>query len=571
MPAKRHTAPAEDPATAYARSVLSGETPAGKLVKLACQRHLNDLGRQGSDAFPFVWEPLKGAIFAQFCSLLRHYKGRFKNQPFELAPFQLFIGGLLFGWVHKDTGLRRFRTAVIRVPRKNGKTAFAAALALFLLSMDGEAGAEVYFAATKRDQAKLGWSDACRFLKYCPRSMKARFVERQNILEFPSADGKLVPLSGDSDTQDGLNPHAAICDEVHQWTDRSLWDALEDGMGAREQPVMVDISTAGTDTSTFAYETHKRGEDILDGTLIDESFLVYIAMADPEDLADYANPAVWEKANPALGTVKSYDYMAQQIKVVEATPSKLTTFLTKQLNIWANADERWLDPNDWIAGNHAGLAEKLLGRKCHGALDLAKVSDLSAFALVFRPDEVFQATGIKGKYALLAWAWCPGDDITKRSREHRVPYDAWERSGWITKTPGNVTDFGILRAGVEALCQKYQVTDIAFDRWGSQETVQHMQEAGLAVFAFGQGFKDMSPPTSEMERLVKGGNLLHEDNPLLAWCAGNVTCEIDPTGAIKPNKKKSREKIDPIVSAVMALGRTLAVDAVVAAPTVWVA
>lgn len=570
MPAKRHTAPADDPATAYARSVLSGDTPAGKLVKLACQRHLNDLGRQGTVGFPFVWRPGKSAIFAQFCLLLRHYKGRFKNQPFELAPFQLFIGGLIFGWVHKDTGLRRFRTAVIRVPRKNGKTAFAAALALYLLSMDGEAGAEVYFAATKRDQAKLGWSDACKFLKYCPASMKARFVERQNILEFPSADAKLVPLSGDSETQDGLNPHAAICDETHQWPDRDLWDALEDGMGAREQPLMVDISTAGTDTSSFAYETHKRGEDVLAGTLEDDAFFCFVAMADKEDEDDYKNPAVWEKANPALGTVKSYDYMQSQLKVVEATPSKLTTFLTKQLNVWTNSAERWLDPDDWRRGNADDLAERLKGRKCHGAVDLGKVNDLSAFALIFPPDQVYAAIGIK-KYAMLCWHWCPGDDIPTRSREHRVPYDAWERAGWIERMPGNTTDYAMIRARVTEICPAYQVQDIAFDRMFAGETVQGLQDAGLVMVEFGQGFLSMAGPTAEFERLVKSGQILHADNPLLSWEAGNVCCEVDAAGNIKPSKKKSREKIDGIVAGVMGLGRCMAQEDKVVIPSVWVA
>ncbi|MES2706092.1 MAG: terminase TerL endonuclease subunit [Verrucomicrobiota bacterium] len=570
MPAKRSAAPADDPATAYARAVIAGTAAAGKLVRQACERHLRDLERQGTAEFPFVWEPARGDIFARFCLLLRHYKGRFKNQPFELAPFQQFISGNVFGWVHKDTKLRRFRTAVIRVPRKNGKTAFAAALALYLLSMDGESGAEVYFAATRRDQARLGWSDATKFLKYSPKIVRARFVEKQNLLEFPSTDGKLVPLSGDSETQDGLNPHAALCDETHQWPDRSLWDALEDGMGAREQPLMVDISTAGTNTASFAYETHKRGEDVLSGTLEDDSFFCYIAMADKEDEGNFKDPAVWEKANPGLGAIKSYDYMRQQLKVVEATPSKLTTFLTKQLNVWTNSAERWLDPDDWKRGNMADLMEKLKGRKCHGALDLGKVNDLSAFTLTFPPEEVFAVLGVK-KHALLAWHFCPADDIPRRSKEHRVPYDAWQRAGLIEMMPGNTTDFGFIRHRITEICPGYQVQDVAFDRMFAGETVQGLQEAGITMVEFGQGFVSMAGPTSEFERLVKAGNLLHADSPLLAWEAGNVCCELDAAGNIKPSKKKSREKIDGIVSGIMSLGRCMAQEKAAVVPTVWVA
>lgn len=568
MPAKRQ--PEGDPATDYARGVVAGTIPAGRMVQQACARHLADLERQGVDGWPWVWRPHRGAVFAQFCLLLRHYKGRFKNAPFALAPFQLFIAGSIFGWVHKDTQLRRFRTVVVRVPRKNGKTAFAAALSLYLVSMDGEPGAEVYFAATKRDQAKLGWSDATKFLKYAPRSVRSRFVERQNILEVPSSDGKLVPLSGDSETQDGLNPHAAICDETHQWPDRSLWDALEDGMGAREQPLMVDISTAGTSTASFAYETHKRAEDILSGTLSDDRFFAFVAMADKEDEDDYKNPAVWEKANPGLGAIKSYDYMVQQLKVVEATPSKLTTFLIKQLNVWTNSAERWLSPDDWRRGARGDLAKALLGRRCHGALDLGKVSDLSAFVLVFPPSEVLAAIGINA-HAMLAWHWCPGDDIPARTRDHRVPYEAWERAGLIERMPGNTTDFAHIRQRVTDICPLYQVADIAFDRMFAGETVQGLQGAGIVMVEFGQGFLSMAGPTSEFERLVKAGQLLHDDSPLLAWEAGNVCCEIDAAGNIKPSKKKSREKIDGIVAGIMALGRGMVADKAAPTVSVWVA
>lgn len=570
MSSRKPAPPTIDPATEYAQSVLSGDVAAGKLVRLACERHLRDLERQGTDGFPYFWDPAKGEIFRQFCLLLKHYKGRFKGAPFELSPFQEFVAGSIFGWRHRETRLRRFRTAVIRVPRKNGKTAFAAALALYLLSMDGEPGAEVYFAATRKEQAKLGWSDATKFLKYSHKLVRSRFIEKQNLLEFPSADAKMVPLSGDSETQDGLNPHAAVCDETHQWPDRSLWDALEDGMGAREQPLMVDISTAGTNTSSFAYETHKRAEDILSGTLEDSTFFAYIAMADKEDEENYKDPAIWEKANPGLGTIKSYDYMRQQLKAVEATPSKLTTFLIKQLNIWTNSEERWLDPTDWRAGNSADLKELLKGRQCHGAIDLGKVNDLSAFCLVFPPEEVFAAIGIK-KHALLAWHWCPGDDIPRRSREHRVPYDAWERAGWIEKMPGNTTDFSLIRARVQAICPDYQVADLAFDRMFAGETVQGLQEAGVTMVEFGQGFVSMAGPTAEFERLVKAGQLLHEDSPLLSWEAGNVCCEVDAAGNIKPSKKRSREKIDGIVAGIMALGRCMAQEKAAPVPMVWFA
>ncbi len=569
MPAKRHTAPADDPATAYARSVLSGDTPAGKLVKLACQRHLNDLGRQGSAAFPFYWEPERGDVFAKFCLLLRHYTGEWAGQPLALAPFQQFVAYSVFGWVKQD-GMRRFRTVVMRVPRKNGKTTFAAGMALYLLALDGEPGAQVFAAATKRDQARLVFRDACTMLRYASPKVRSRFVEKTSLLEFPSTDSRFEPLAADSEKLDGLNPHAAVCDEVHAWPTRDLWDVLQSGMGARRQPLMIDVSTAGNNTSGFAYSTHKRAEDILSGTLTDEAFFAYVAMADPEDLTDWENPAIWEKANPGYGTIKPKHYFETEAAKVRATPSALTDFLTKQLNIWANAAERWLDPNDWNRGNTDNLAEKLKGRKCHGAVDLGKVNDLSAFALIFPPDQVYAAIGIK-KYAMLCWHWCPGDDIPTRSREHRVPYDAWERAGWIERMPGNTTDYAMIRARVTEICPSYQVQDIAFDRMFAGETVQGLQDAGLVMVEFGQGFLSMAGPTAEFERLVKSGQILHADNPLLSWEAGNVCCEVDAAGNIKPSKKKSREKIDGIVAGVMGLGRCMAQEDKVVIPSVWVA
>lgn len=569
MPAKRAAAPADDPATAYARAVLSGEAAAGKLVKLACERHLRDLERQGTAEFPFVWEPRRGKIFGDFCGMLRQYTGEWAGRPLDLAPFQQFVAWSIFAWVDKD-GLRRFKTAVMRVPRKNGKTTFSAGVALYLLALDGEPGAQVFAAATKRDQARLVFRDACTMLRKAHPKVRARFVEKVSLLEFPSTDSRFEPLSADSDKLDGLNPHAAICDETHAWPNRDLWDVLQSGMGARRQPLMLDISTAGNNTSSFAYETHKRAEDVLSGTLPDDSFFAYIAMADPEDLLDWENPKVWEKANPGYLTIKPEHYFRSEAAKVHATPSALPDFLTKQLNIWANADERWLDPNDWRKGNRSGLAEALKGRKCYGALDLAKVSDLSAFALIFRPGEVHAATGIEGKYALLVWHWCPGDDIHARTRKHRVPYEAWQAADWISPTPGNTTDFVMLRDGIQKACADYEVQDVAFDRWGSLETVQHLQEDGMQIVEFGQGYKSMGAPTSEFERLVKGGWLLHDDNPVLSWEAGNVTCEMDPTGAIKPSKKRSREKIDGIVAGIMALGRAMAQEEVKPVPMVWV-
>lgn len=527
----------------------------------ACQRHLADLARDG---FAFRYDPGPGEKFRKFCLTLRHYKGEFAGKPVELVPAQQFIFSTLLGWVRKSDGLRRFKMAYIEVPRKNGKSAILSCLSLYMLSLDGESGAECYTLATKKDQAKIVFGDA---IKMMPHDMRAKwFRERFNQLHFERTQSKLEPLSSESKKLDGLNPHFACADEIHEWPDRALWDVIEDGMGARRQPLIVGITTAGSDRNSFCYTLRKTAvslaEDAGAGSFVVDSFFGFIASADPEDVADWRNPKVWAKANPMLGVSKRLDYMIQQIERCEAEPSKINSVLNKQLNLWTEAETRWLSAEDWHRGGVPDLREILKGRRCWGGLDVARVHDLSALALVFPPDDPVQglrlataADTLASKWKALVWHWCPADGILARERHDRVPYPQWRDEGWIEATPGNVTDFAHLQAAIMRVCADYQVEDIGFDRFFASETVQTLQGEGLAMVEFGQGFLSMASPTAELERMLMGGELVHDASPLMEWQAGNVITEVDPAGNLKPSKRKSRDRIDGIVATIMALGR----------------
>jgi phage terminase large subunit-like protein len=554
----------DDAGTAWARDVVAGRVPSGALMRGACQRHLRDLERVNDPNYRFRYNPELGKKFRDFCLTLRHYKGEFAGKPVELQPVQMFIFGTLLGWLRKSDGLRRFKMAYIEVPRKQGKSAALSCLSLYMLAIDGEAGAECYTLATKKDQAKIVFGDA---IKMMPPALRAKFRERYNQLHFERTNSSLQPLSADSKKLDGLNPHFACADEIHEWPDRALWDVIEDGMGARRQPLIVGITTAGSDRNSFCYTLRKTAvslaEDAGAGSFIVDSFFGFIAGADPEDAPNWRDPKVWLKANPMLGVSKRLDYMLQQIERCEAEPSKINSVLNKQLNLWTEAESRWLTAEDWHAGAMTtDLRTILRGKRCWGGLDLARLHDLSAFALVFPPDE--PVTGlhvatpvdtIAARWKLLVWHWCPVEGILQREQRDRVPYPQWARDGWIIPTPGNVTDFAHLQAAIMTICADYQVQDIGFDRFFASETVQNLQSEGIEMVEFGQGFVSMAGPTSELERLLRGGALLHDGSPLMAWQAGNVVTEMDPAGNLKPSKRKSRERIDGIVAAIMALGR----------------
>lgn len=485
-----------------------------------------------------------------FEKLLVHSKGEWAGKPFELQPWQRNdIIRPLFGWKRRSDGTRRYRRAYIEVARKNGKSTIAAGIANLLLFADGEPGAEVYSAAADRDQASIVFTEARSMVESSPALSERAQVYKRSIV-VPATRSSYRVLSADAYTKHGLNAHGIVFDELHAQPNRDLWDVLTTSTGARRQPLIVAITTAGFDRNSICWEQHEYARQVLTGIIEDPSFFPYIAAAEESD--DWLDEAVWSKANPGLGVTVKVDYLRNEARRAQHSPAYQNTFRRLHLNQWTQQETRWLDMEAWDACGEPVDARLLAGQPCFGGLDLASSSDIASFVLCFPAEE-----GEEERFVWLPHFWIPAENLVERVRKDRVPYDAWSRQGLITVTEGNVIDYGYIVRDIEALAEKYNIREIAFDRWGAFQVSQALEGAGLTMVGFGQGFASMSPPTKELLRVVLDGKLRHGGNPVLRWMADNMIVTTDPAGNVKPNKAKSREKIDGIVAGVMALDRAI--------------
>lgn len=537
----------------YVEDVLSGKQVACRWVRLACERHKRDMETGAARGLQFDEADARKAI--AFFGLLKHSKGEWAGRTVVLEPWQQFILWSLFGWKrrdHDDAGtvvwLRRFRTSYLEVARKNGKTTVAAGVGLFLLIADGEPGAEVYSAATKRDQARISHSEATRMAKASPPIRRQVTVFKDNI-NIPGTASKFEPLGRDADSMDGLNVHAALIDEVHAHKTRDVWDLLETATGARRQPLMFGITTAGYDRQSLCFQQHEYTEKVLSGVVTDDTWFGMIFSIDPDD--DWMDETVWVKANPNLGVSKKWDDMRRMATRAREMPSALNAFLRLHLDVWTQSETKWVDLEHWKACGKMVDPVGLRGRTCYGGLDLSSTTDVSALVYVFPPEQDGD------DYQVLCRFFIPEEAMIERSRRDRVPYDAWVRQGYITATPGNVIDYDYILAQIDEDAISYDLQEIAFDRWGATLIVQQLQEREMTVAQFGQGFVSMSPPMKELEKLILSKNLAHGNNPVLAWMADNLVARTDPAGNIKPDKERSREKIDGMVALIMGLDRAL--------------
>ncbi len=548
----------------YARAVVAGQVVAGRLVRLACQRHLDDLTTAAKRGL--VWDAAAARHAIAFFSHLRHSTGEWANHPFELQPWQGFVIGSLFGWKRAD-GLRRFRTAYVEVARKNGKSVMLAGTALYALVADGEPGSHVYAAATTRDQARIVFGEAERMVDASP-PLRARITRTVNNLAVMSTSSWFRPLSADATKMDGLNVHFAAVDEVHEHPNAEIIQKLNTATGARRQPLIFEITTAGHDRHSVCWQHHEFSVKALEGTIPAESadsWFAYIATIDPGD--DWTDPLVWGKANPSLGITVKVEDLKRQVEEAREMPAQQNAIRRLRLNEWTEQVTRWLDMEVWDEGGppkgsdlatvKVGLdavGERITGQPCYGGLDLARVNDLSAFVLLFPP------TGegdLGSKWIALCRFWVPEEDILRRSRRDRVPYDVWRDQGLLVATPGNTTDFAFIEQEILELAACYDMRELAFDRTFAGEIVQNLQDEGLTLVQFGQGFLSLAAPTAELERLSVSRALWHGGHPVLRWNASNVAVRQDPAGNIKPDKERSTERIDGISALVNALGRAM--------------
>ena len=472
---------------------------------------------------------------------LTHVKGPLGGKPLLLQPWQKQWLHSLYGTLKPD-GTRQYRTTLLAIPRGNAKSTTAAGIALKGL-MEGEPGGENYSCAADREQARLVWEIASGMVQQSPFLSRHLKLYRNAIVR-PATHSTYKALSAEAFTKHGLNPHVVVFDELHAQKSRELHDVMATAMGKRSQPIMAYLTTAGFDRKSVCWEVWKYAEAVAAGTIKDATFLPAVYAAPPD--ADWKDEKTWAIANPNLGVSVRVDFLRQECQKAVELPAYENTFRQLYLNQWTEQDTRWLRMDHWAAGAME-CPVSLEGRECWAGLDLATTFDTTAFVLLFPLDD--------GKYWVEPHFWIPSENLQQRVRRDKVPYDAWARQGLLTVTDGNVTDFDRVRADINALAQKYNIRQIAIDRWNATQLANQLQGDGLSVIGFGQGYGSMSGPSKQLEAMVVGGKLLHDGNPVLAWQAGNVAIQQDTSvGNIKPSKARSTERIDGIVSLVMAIG-----------------
>ena len=486
----------------------------------------------------------------RFIENLKHTKGRWAGKRFWLLPWQEQIIRDVFGVVDAH-GNRQFRTAYVEIPKKNGKSELAAAVALYLLYADNEPSAEVYGAAADRQQASIVFDVARQMVDMTPALVKRSKIMAagKRIVNY-SNGGYYQVLSAEVGTKHGLNVSGLVFDELHSQPNRQLYDVLTKGSGdAREQPLYFLITTAGTDRESICYEVHMKALDLLKGTKIDPSFYpVVYGLADDQDWNDEAN---WYQANPSLGYTIKIDRVRDAYKEALENPAEENVFRQLRLDQWVGSTVAWIPEHVYDKGDIPIDLEKLKGRDCYAGLDLSSTSDITAFVMVFPPEAEGE------NYIVLPHFWLPRETLQLRVRRDHVPYDVWEKQGLFHITEGNVVDYNFVRKTINELGQEYHICEIGVDRWNATQLITDLDGDGFVMVPIGMGFKDMSPGMKELYKLLLEGKITHGGNPILRWMAGNVVAEIDAAENIKPSKKKATEKIDGIVALIMGLDRCI--------------
>ncbi|MFA5376880.1 MAG: terminase TerL endonuclease subunit [Dehalococcoidia bacterium] len=483
----------------------------------------------------------------KFIKLLKHTKAPWRGVPFNLRDWQEKIIRDLFGVVRED-GNRQYRTCYVEIPRKNGKSELAAAIALYLLFGDGEGGAEIYSAAADRDQASIVFNVAAEMVRQNDGlARRCKIVEHSKRIVVRSSGSVYHALSAEAATKHGFNASGIIFDELHTQPNRELWDVLTTSGGTRRQPLVFAITTAGFDRNSICWEQHEYAENIKKGIVTDPTFYPVIFSA-PES-AEWTDEKVWKDCNPALGEFRDLEEMRSLCNKAKETPALQNTFRRLYLCQWTQQETRWMPIESWDATAGEVVSSDLHGETCYAGLDLASTNDIAAFVLV-SPDN-------EGCFDILPFFWIPQDNMRERSQKDRVPYEEWVEAGLIEATPGNIIDLRYIKERIKELGKQFDIREMAYDRWGAAGIVPELEDEGFDMIPFGQGFGSMAAPTSELMRLVLSKRIRHGGNPVMRWMANNMVVKQDPAGNLKPDKSKSMEKIDGMVALVMGLDRAM--------------
>lgn len=536
-------------AHAYALDVTTGKIPACKWVIAACRRHLSDLEKQKGN-FPYRFDESLGGRICRYIEQLPHIKGPKAGQNIELESFQCFILVCVFGWVRKDNGKRRFRRAYIEVPRGNAKSTLSSGVGLYCLTADGEGGAEVYSAATTRDQARIVFSVAQQMVRKRPQMMASLGAESHaHAISVIRSASKFEALSAEGNSLDGLNIHVALVDELHAHKTRDVYDVLETGTGKREQSLLWTITTAGSNRAGICYEVRTYLTKLLDGVFEDDSFFGIIYTIDDAD--DWTDPAIWVKANPCWGVSVMPDVVAQLAQKAMQMPAAQNNFKTKHLNVWVNADTAWMDMQAWDRCADPTLSiDNFAGQPCIIGLDLASKTDVAAKMRIFTEQrEDGPHYFVFGSYYLPEAAVTDG---------RNSQYAGWEIEGRLITTPGDVLDFEAVKSEILDDSSRFTVQEIGYDPWQATQLAQQLQAEGATMVEYRNTVANFSAPMKEIDALVRSGRLHHDGDPVLAWMVSNVVCHIDAKENIYPRKERPENKIDGVVALITALGRSMA-------------
>lgn len=529
----------------YARQVVAGKIPACQWVRLACQRHLDDLKKSKTAAFKFRFDPAKAEKICNFIELLPHVKGQWAGSTITLEPWQEFSLCCVFGWVHKKTGLRRFREMYLEVPRKNAKSVLAAGIGLYMLTEDGEAGAEVYSGATTEKQAwevfrpaKLMAEKAEGFRDHYGVEINAKNI---NVMDTASRFEPVIGSPGD-----GASPHCAIIDEFHEHLKPDLYDTMATGMGARLQPLIVIITTAGTNLAGPCYDKRDHVAKILSGALKNDSIFGIIYTIDDAD--KWQDAKNWRKANPNYGVSVSAEYLEAQRKTALQRVSRQNILRCKLLNQWLNAGTAWLDMTAWHENATPLTLADFEGETALAAVDLASKIDLAVLLLMFHR---------AGRYYVFINCYLPEDALDLPENSH---YAGWAKEGFLTLTHGAIIDYDYIEEDLKAYRGRFEIVELIYDPFQATQFATRMMAEGFTVVELGATVKNFSEPMKEVESLVLARKFHHPANPVLTWMASNVVAYTDRKDNIFPRKDHVSKKIDGIVAAIMAMARAMVID-----------
>jgi len=528
----------------YAEGIVAGEIPACELVRLACQRQINDLARVEWD---FTFDQDRGDHICWFIENLPHIKGRWKSRNIELEPWQCFLLTTIFGWIDAD-GFRRYRKCYIEIPRKNSKSTLAAGVALYLLCADGEPGAEIYSAAVTRDQAKICWETAQKMVQR-EREMQAFYgVEPlAHSISVQRNAAAFKPLSRDADSLEGLNPHGAVIDELHAHKTREIFDVLNQATGSRRQPLLFCITTAGDNRAGVCFEQHEYVSQILQGRHSDERYWGVIYSVDKED--DWVSEASARKANPNYGVSVLADDIDMICKQAQRSAEAQNAYLTKRLNIWVSTGTAFFNMLAWHnrCKQDEFTLEDFYGEQCYVSLDLASKVDIAVKLMLFRRD---------GKRYVFCKYYVPESAI-ERGNPNYDYYAGWVNAGRIATTPGNVIDFEFIEADLLDDRNNFQVLEVPFDPFQATELSTRMLKEGVPMIEVGATVRNFSEPMKSLDGMILQGTIKHDGDPVLGWMIGNVYAKRDAKDNVYPRKVRNENKIDGAVALLMALNRDM--------------